>query len=362
MISVKEHIISIIKIIVFIVTTFVMCFCLNGYFIPMLGSDTVIISGLYGEKNNSLDMVYIGGSACFVYYQPFKTYNDYGFTSYNFGANTIQAEFYKYMIDEVLKEQSPDLIVLDARAFQYRDKDQPPTDVAYRNVLTGMPLNINKAKFIERYVRSKLGENDTLSYYFSFIRFHSAPSYERYSLSEGIKMITGNYKHVFKGQMLVPRIEKQEYIDYKTEEEKVMEDDTVKILDELLEYLKTKNIKVLFVVSPYIEEKEHKKVFNYVERRVKEAGFDFIDANDYKDEMNIDYDIDFYNSSHMNVYGSDKYTDFLNKYISDNYKLKDHRNDAEYNDWNQQLEVWKENKQSVYEIMEEAMELENDGV
>ena len=64
----------------------------------------------------------------------------------------------------------------------------------------------------------------------------------------------------------------------------------------------------------------------------------------------------------MNVYGSDKYTDFLNKYITDNYKLKDHRNDAEYNDWNQQLEVWKENKQSVYEIMEEAMELENDGV
>lgn len=355
MISKKEHIVSIIKIVVFIVIFVIMCFTLNYLCKPYLTGDTAIINGFYGEKKDSLDVVYVGGSASFVYYQPLKAYEDYGITSYNFGANTIQAELYKYMIEEVLNHQDPKLIIIDARAFQYRDKDQPPTEVAYRNVLSGTPLNLNKVNFIEKYVKEVLNEKDTLSYYFDFIKFHSAE--DTYPIEEGIDMMLGNYKHPFKGFMFIPKVAKQKFVDYKTNEEKAMNDDTVEILDELLDYLKEKELNVLFIVSPYIEQKKHKEVFNYVERRVTEAGFYFIDANDYRDEMNIDYDYDFYNYGHVNIFGSDKYTNFLTKFIKENVSLEDHRNDPEYKSWNDLLVSWNNQKQETILLTEKEKEL-----
>ena len=353
-ISIKEHIVSIMKIVAFFVLFGFLCLLMNYFTLPILTYDTSIIAGFYAEEKNTLDVVYIGGSASFVYYQPLKAFEDYGITSYDFGANTIQAELYTYMIDEVLERQNPKLLILDARAFQYRDKDQPPTEIAYRNVLSGTPLNLNKAKFIEKYVKKVLKEEDTLPYYFNFIKFHSAT--DIYSKEEGIKMFKNEFSQAYKGFMFIPKINKETFVDYETLEEQAPSDETVEILDELLEYLKDKDFKVLFVVSPYIEQKQHKMVFNYVERRVKEAGFDFIDSNDYRKEMGINYSKDFYHFGHVNIFGSDKYTDFICDYINDNIEYTDHRKESKYDSWNELLPRWNQTKKETIEAIELEME------
>ena len=351
----KEHIISISKIIVFLILFFILCITMNYLCNPVISGDTEIVNGFYGERENSLDVVYLGGSASFVYYQPLKAYKEYGITSYDFGANTMQAELYPYMINEVYKKQNPKLLIIDARAFQYRDSEQPPTEVAYRNVLSATPLSINKAKFIEKNVRRVLKENNTLSYYFSFIKFHSAEG--KYSKTQALKMMTHKFKHPYKGFMFIPKVEKEEYIDYETDEVQAPSIDTIFVLNELLDTLKEKDTKVLFVVSPYVERKEDKKIYNYVEKRVKDAGFDFIDANDYRDEMKINYSTDFYNPSHVNIYGSNKYTDFINNYIKNNLNLIDHRKEKVYDSWNELIEKWDADKQIISDETDKEKEL-----
>ena len=351
----KKHIISISKILVFLVIFIFLCITMNYLCNPTLSGDTEIINGFYGERKNSLDVVYLGGSASFVYYQPLKAYKEYGITAYNFGANTMQAELYPYMVEEVYKRQNPKLLIIDARAYQYRDGEQPPTEVAYRNVLSGTPLSINKSNFIEENVREVLQEDNTLPYYFSFIKFHSAEG--KYSKTQAIRMMLHKYKHPYKGFMFIPKVEKEEYIDYETAEEKAPFKETVQKLDELLDTLKDKDTKVLFVVSPYIEQKEHKKIYNYVAKRVKEAGYDFIDANDYRDEMKINYNTDFYNPSHVNIYGSNKYTDFINNYIKNNLNLIDHRKEKVYDSWNELIEKWDADKQIISDETDKEKEL-----
>ena len=147
---------------------------------------------------------------------------------------------------------------------------------------------------------------------------------------------------VFKGFYFVPKIKKIKKTDYYTKKEKAPNDETVKILDDLLSYLKTTDLKVLFIVSPYEELKEHKMVYNYVEKKVKKNGYDFIDANDYRKQMKLNYKTDFYNTSHVNIYGADKYTRFLENYINKNYNVKDHRKDKKYKSWYKDLNKWKE--------------------
>ena len=47
---------------------------------------------IVGIDNEKVDMVYVGGSAAFVYWQPLKAWKDCGFTSYLYATNSIQGE------------------------------------------------------------------------------------------------------------------------------------------------------------------------------------------------------------------------------------------------------------------------------
>lgn len=349
--KVKKHIVSMIKIVIFFIL-FMFLFTTLTYIMKPSSIDLDNIAGFYGEKEDSLDMVYIGGSANFVYWEPLRSYEKEGIASYNFGANTIQAEMYIYLVKEVLKKQNPEVIVIDARAFQYRDKDQPPSEVAYRNILTGTPFSLEKVEFIEEYVPTVLKEN-TLSYHFDIIKYHRSPIGANYR--SAIKMMLQSYENPLKGFYFVPKVAPITKHEFETATETPMEEDTVKILDELLSYLKTTNHKFLFVVSPYEELEEHRENFNYVERKVKEAGFDFLDANLYADQMQLNFDTDFYNENHVNIFGADKYTDFLTDYLKEHYDMPDRRKDKNYESWNELLPNWNNQvdltKEAIVKIM-----------
>ncbi len=351
MTNTKKHIIPILKTIIFSIT-FCFLFIILTYLMKPEDYALNNIAGFYGEKKNSLDMVYVGGSAGFVYWEPLRAYEKEGIASYDFGASTIQPEIYIYLIKEVLKKQNPEVIIIDARAFQYRDKEQPPTEVAYRNFLTGTPFSIEKAKFIEKYVRNVLKE-DTLSYHFDIIKYHRKP--ENLDYRNNLKMMFQIYQNPLKGFYFVPKVAPITKHKFETDKETPMKEDTVEILDELLAYLKTTNHKFLFVVSPYEERESHRENFNYVERKVKEAGFDFLDANLYSDEMQLNFDTDFYNENHVNIFGADKYTDFLIAYLKEHYNLPDRRKDKEYESWNRLLPNWnqqvKVTKETIIKIM-----------
>ena len=151
----KKSIIPITKIIAFIII-FIFVFTYLTYLMKPDEVSLRNINGYYGEKKNSLDMVYIGGSACFVYWAPLQAFEDEGIASYSYGAYVVQAELYKYLIKEALKTQDPELIVIDARAFQYRE-NRLPEEVHYRNFLTGMSFSLNKLEFINENVEKNIG-------------------------------------------------------------------------------------------------------------------------------------------------------------------------------------------------------------
>lgn len=302
------------------------------------------IAGLYGEEKNTLDMVYIGGSAAFVYYESLRAFETEGVASYTYGANRMQAELYKTMIKEILKNQKPELIIIDARAFQYREKDQPPTEIAYRNVLTGMPLSLNKIEFIHENVEKYLHEDNT-SYYYDIIKYHR--DLKNVKINDQIKMAFNLYKNPLKGFYFVPKVAEQTKIVNNTDKKTPVAEETEQILIDLLEYCKTTDCNYLFVVSPYVEQELHKENFNYIREIINQYGYDFLDANDYYDEMKLDFKTDLYNASHVNIFGADKYTDFLTQYIKNNYNLPDRRKDENYQSWFDLLDNWNEQVDST---------------
>ena len=344
MANIKYHLQGLGRIFIFLCLLAAVIWRLHFYFLPP-SVDLENVVGFFNEPDNSLDVVYIGGSASFVYWEPLKAFEDYGIASYNFGTNTIQPEIYLYRIKEVLKSQDPELIIIDARAFEYRESVQPPSEVAYRNAIAGAPLSPERFDFIETYV-PKLAQlypdkptvSDTLPYHLDLFKYHTRTTDFRNEYS--LKMATGTYRNPFKGFYFVPKAEPIPQYDYATDLAVTPAADTVDILDRLISFLHTTGKKYLFIVSPYSEQQSHKAIFNYLDRRVTEAGYVFLDTNDHAEAMALDYDTDFYNYNHVNIFGADKYTDFLSRYIKEHYELPDRRTDEKYASWHDLLPEW----------------------
>lgn len=333
----KKNIIAISKIIVFIIL-FIIVFIVLTYIMKPINVNLKNITGFYGEPENSLDMVYIGGSAAFVYWQPLKAYEDSGIVSYNFAINSVQAENYIYMIKEILKTQNPNLIVLDARAFQYRDdEERGPDSVRYYNFTTGLPFSKNRYEYIENNVPKYLGE-DTLAFHFDLIKYHT--NRDELDIKTSLKMMLGTYKNEYKGAAIYQRVAPIKKQDLKTNNRTSLSLETEKILIELLEYIKTIDCEFLFVVSPYSMPKEDIEKFNYIEEKIENNGFKFLDVNEYYDEMQLDFNTNFYDMNHVNIFGAEKYTNFLESYIKKNYNLPDRREDTNYDSWDKLLKNW----------------------
>ncbi|MBQ7964954.1 MAG: hypothetical protein IJ331_02610 [Ruminococcus sp.] len=314
------------------------------------------IYGLYAEKKNTLDVVNIGGSATFVYYAPLQAWENHGIVSYDYAAAGVQAELYKHMIEEVLKTQSPELIVIDARAFQYRDAEndgsQPPSEFTYRTTLDGMRLSMNKIRFINENVGTRIEDDDKLSYYLDLIKYHG----HGYPNKDKMKLMLGIYKEKYNGFFLEAKNQELTKCEFNTTDKRPVSEDTEKVLVDLLEYIKQIDCEFLFTVSPYLEKEEHKQTFNYVEGIIKQYGYNFLDANDYIEEMGIDYSTDFYDEKHVNILGATKYTDFLSRYMIDNYDLPDRSDDPAYAFMNDYVDEWHKDIDASKEKLSEILE------
>lgn len=71
------------------------------------------VEGFYAEEKNSLDFIFVGSSQMFTSVVPAVLWEEYGITSYDFGASEQPMYLSYYYIKEALKYQEPKAIVLE---------------------------------------------------------------------------------------------------------------------------------------------------------------------------------------------------------------------------------------------------------
>lgn len=307
-------------------------FCNVTYLFRNTSYDRNHMVGIKSEDN--LDMVYIGGSAAFVYWEPLKAWNDCGFTSYNFATNTIQAENIKAYIEEAERYQKPSLYVIGVRAFQYYSDEQE--EAGLRNGSDGMDITSSaRYDMINSYFDNRISDENTdiLSYYLDIAKYHTNTANLGSSTAWGFINNEGTSPN--KGwEWIDSYAYLNEPKDFHTNEKADLLENARKTLEELLEYCVNKDLNVLFVVCPYVITKEDQSKYNTMKDMVEASGFRFLNTNEYYREMNMDFSTDFYNEAHVNLFGASKYTSFLENYIVQNYNMPDHRTDPSYSAWN----------------------------
>ena len=313
-------------------------------------------SGFYAEKDNTLDIVMIGSSPIFPFYSAPKLWGEMGVAMYPLSSNVQRPVAMKYLVEEAKKTQSPSLYIFEARMFTMDDEGLSENMAYTRGVTDNMTYSLNRIKTIQAMVPET---EDRLSFYVDLFKYHT-----------NWKMLT------LKSEWMNWRYHKESELkgmDVKDEVgpipmpeaggaagELAISEVQETYLRDLLQYLKENEYQALFIVSPYNITIEEQQMFNYMDGIISEAGFSFINMNNYYDEIGIVFEEDYADyGSHTNAVGAEKCTDFLEKHLMENYEFEDKRGDDRYGSWDRAYDLWLEKSDEAKDRIEEHIRNED---
>ena len=292
--------------------------------------DALGIYGFFKEPEDSLDVVLIGPSTIYTAFYSPLAYEKQGFTSYSLSSSTMTASLYKYAAQMAVEYQHPDLLVFDTWSFCY---DAQYDETSLRKFLDACPDSEIKKSAIREIVPEELRS----SFEHPFQKYHSAWT----RLGECIQVLRDKIEinrqgySITKNYATTPDIvenrrrgNKHKDGDYHISEAGFEQ------LHKLLDYLKTSGVEnVLFIRTPEMLFYEPDDTYKQMVDTIREAGFDFVNLNSAVEDMHVNFDKDFYNTTHFNVFGTEKFTEFLSDYIMNRYGINTQHDEQIRNEW-----------------------------
>jgi hypothetical protein len=277
--------------------------------------------GLYWQEENSIDVMFLGTSHVHCDVNTGLLYDSYGITAYDYSGAEQPLWMTYYYLKELYRYQTPELLVLDLYGPARFKEDYQYTWISEN--IYGMRFSSNKLKML--LVSVEPGR--IRDYFPSFAIYHN-----RYdSLSEDdFQSFFWNSedKQAFKGYTPYFGTELQtEPDDFFTEEKGGLTKKSEKYLRKIIAYAKKKQTPLLLISAPYVITKEDKMTYNQIAEIAAQEDVAFIDFNEYYVDMGLDFTTDFNDESHLNYQGSCVFTDYLGKYLKENYDLADRRGD-----------------------------------
>ncbi|WP_131820791.1 hypothetical protein [Desulfotruncus arcticus] len=298
------------------------------------------------ESPDSLDVLFLGSSHSYRFISPLELWNDYGIASYNLGTSEQSIPQSYFVLKQALGTQQPKLVVLDL--YLIRASSYAMSNARIHQINDNIP----RTRVWYEAVCSLVPTGDRVQYIFPIVAFHDR--WKSLSAQDFAKI-----KDVKKGSDFNYAIKVFEHIpllDF--DETQSIPEISALYLDKIVELCRENDIELLLSVMPYPEytEKEQ-KIYNSVFALSKEKGLQYLYLLDKFDEIGLDFQKDFSDSNHVNIAGALKITDYMGRYIRNNYDIPDRSKDPGYTQWNEQyLKYRKEIADKIARLGDETNE------
>ncbi|MCR5304073.1 MAG: glycosyltransferase [Lachnospiraceae bacterium] len=307
-----------------------------SYILRTNGENKDRMSGFYAERRDSLDGVIFGSSSVYPFYATPLIYGEHGYAVYPVSTDMQRPAAGIWLTKEVLKYQKDPLFIYEMRMYSGRDWDMTSNMAYTRNVTDNMKYSVNRIRAVKA-LTSEIENpeavmDDPLSWYLDIFKYHG---------NYGLLLMPYEWRNwrysalsPTKGYSFKEGVGPCELQDCsRVTEESPMPKEQEAYLRETLEFLKSGGYRALFVVSPYLEDEEHKMMYNYMSSIIEEQGYEFTDLNDHMDEIGIDPQRDMADyGTHVNALGAEKVTRYFGKLLGEQ-GLTDHRGDSAYASW-----------------------------
>ena len=300
-----------------------------------------MVENWYAHAKEGHQVLFVGDCEVYESFSPVTLFNEFGATSYIRGsAQQLMWQSF-YLLREALKTGTPRVVVLSACSLRYAE---PQSEAYNRMTLDGMRLSRDKFEA----VRASMTEGESeLSYYVPLLRYHD----RLFELTEE------DARYLFTGPELtyhgyLMRTERVPYTWLPSApvlKDPAFGEKPVDYLDRITALCREKGIELVLVKSPCLYPAWYDEWDEWLEAYAEANGVAYVNAIPLMEEMGIDLETDTYDGGiHLNVWGAEKYTRWLGKYLSERGLLEDRRQDpvtaARYGDLTRRYEQEKRSK------------------
>lgn len=311
-------------------------------------------TGFYAEKQDTIDAMIIGSSPVYPCYAAPEIWGEYGIACYPLSSNRQRPKAMLGLVKEVEKTQDPSLYIFEVKQFTATEEFMTENMAFTRGITDNMKYSVNRIEMINDLVSNA---GDRYSYYFDIFKYHS--NWKTIVLPSQLACYQYEKSDSLKGFLFQVGVVPSTSIDFSSVTEKApIPKENEETLYQLLNYLKDQNLQALFIVTPYaMKDAKNQMNYNYMKEIINSYGYDFLNMNNYKAQVKVDFKTDFYDEGiHTNAIGAEKYTKYLGKYISSHYEFKDKRGNKNYNSWDDAYKVWSEQMKKDKLVIEERIQ------
>lgn len=290
----------------------------TGYIVRPIDCDRslIAINAFHDIPENSVDVMSYGSSIMWRGLDTAELYKRYGIAAYNYGNNWQRINTTELFVRDSFRTQHPKIAIIEVSRV---------ADILSDNELDGEIYYTKEIKHFNgksKYLKQCFGNNIKryAGYYIPLVGFHS--NWENLQQKSFRKPEDWIDFHKTFGQVKLDVTKSIDISDYHTFSQKDLSEESIYVLDQIVEECRSNNTDVLFVTFPKQEE------YSYSESMKKYAADNkcrYLDLYEYIDDIGLDGAVDFSDEIHLSAQGSTKVADFLGSFIKSNYDINDRR-------------------------------------
>ena len=286
-------------------------------------AETLVEGGMIEEYYSSPkdhDVIFVGDCEVYANFSPLDMYEEYGAVSYIRGTSQQLMWQSYYIIEETLRYEIPEVIVLNVNALRY---SEPVKEEYNRLCIDRMKWSKSKIGIIKA---SMTEEESFISYVFPILRYHS-----RYGnlTGEDFRYFFGGKENTFCGHLVNNEVlpvsslpTKRALPDY------TFAENTMEWLDRITALCKENGVSLVLIKAPslypYWYDEYDAQVVAYAEKN----GLKYYNLYEKRDEIGIDYSTDTYDGGyHLNTAGAKKLSSYFGNILVNELGIPDRRNE-----------------------------------
>ena len=280
------------------------------------------VEGFYAEEKNSLDFVFVGSSQMFTSVVPAVLWEEYGITSYDFGANEHPLYLSYYYIKEAIKYQDPKAIVLEV---SYCNAPEYTHEGVHHINLDDLRMGKTKLEAIFDIIPA----GERWPYIFELAKYHDTwTTLDQHSL----EYITANKHNPYKGY--TPSLDGfadggtfNEEIAKVTEKSELAEL-SVTYMEKIIALCKEENVDLVFLKTPN-DHIQNQPDYNAVADIAEAHNIPYLDLNkEMKGQL------------HNHVFHAETITKRIGQWLTELYEVEDKRENPKFAEWHEDADYY----------------------
>lgn len=281
-----------------------------------INTDTTVnsVRSFDAFPEDSFDVVVYGSSHAWCGIDMGMLDEKYGIPGYNYGCAWQHVNTTKLFLQDSLRYHTPKVVILETDMLTSPLAD---TDMC-GEIYYSKGVGAGKEKW--DYLRQCFGNKPSryIGYFLPTVVFH-----DNWKELTAESFMENSNDHDFvksRGYLGSSSIEPVTVGNYRDFSQEPMPEDTLQILDQMVEICRQRGITVILCTMPFGDSYEY-PYGEAVKAYAEQNNLCYINYCEKVDELNIDCDNDFRNAEHLNDYGAEKVTNDMGQYLRDKLGL-----------------------------------------